>query len=97
MREVASDTGVLDQPFKTLRDNLDTPVDVTKSMQSIREQDWQPDTLIDDNFCELKAGILGAKAPLRVACVVLVTQLPHSVQSSINDWLMEKEDVSPHC
>ena len=39
VREVVSETGDLDQTFKTLRDNLDTPVDVTKSMQSIREQD----------------------------------------------------------
>ena len=95
VREVVSETGDLDQAFKTLRDNLDTPVDVTKSMQSIREQDWQPGTLIDDYFYELKVATLGAKAPLRVACVVLITQLPHSLQSSINDWLMEKEDVSP--
>ena len=36
VREVVGETGNLDQAFKTLRDNLDTPVDATKSMQAIQ-------------------------------------------------------------
>ena len=95
VREVVGETENLSQAFKILRDNLDTPVDVTKSMQSIRNLNWQPGTFIDDYFYELKAATVGAKAPLRIACVVLVTQLPQTVQGVINDWLVEKEEITP--
>ena len=54
VREVVGETKNLNQAFKILPDNLDTPVDATKSMQSIRNLDWQPGTFIDDYFYELR-------------------------------------------
>ena len=93
-REVVTEAQTLDEAFKTLRDNLDPPVDCMKAMQEIRDGDWEPGTYIDDYFYQLKAATTAAKAPLRIACVVLITQLPPSVQSLVNDWLAEKDDVN---
>ena len=91
---MVNEAQTLDEAFKTLRDNLDPPVDCMKAMQEIRDKDWKPGIYIDEFFYELKAAITAAKAPLRVACIVLITQLPPSVQSRINDWIAEKDDVN---
>ena len=64
-----------------------------KAMHEIRDGDWEPGTYIDDYFYQLKAATTAAKAPLRIACVVLITKLPPSVQSLVNDWLAEKDDM----
>ena len=80
--------------FKILIDNLDEPVDSTTAMQSLRNKDWEPGTFVDDYFYELKAAVIDAKVPLRVACVILITQLPPPVQGPINDWLAEKVDIT---
>ena len=94
VREVVNETANLTEAFKTLRDNLDAPIDPTKAMQTIRNKDWEPGVFIDDYFYELKTATVWAKAPLRIACVVLITQLPPSVQGPINDWLAEKEELT---
>ena len=60
VREVVNEVTTLDEAFKILCDNLDTPVDCTKAMQSIRNKDWEPGTYIDDYFYELKAAATGA-------------------------------------
>ena len=94
MREVVNETESLNEAFKTLIDNLDDPVDSTTAMQTIRNKDWEPGTLVDDYFYELRTAATAAKTPLRIACVVLITQLPSPVQGPVNDWLAEKEDVT---
>ena len=94
VREVVNEAESLDEAFKTLRDNLDSPVDPTKAMQTIRNKDWEPGVFIDDYFYDLKTVTIWAKAPLRIACVVLITQLPPSMQGPINDWLTGKDEVT---
>ena len=73
---------------------MDEPVDSTTAMQSLRNKVWEPRMFVDDYFYELKAAAVQAKAPLRVTCVVLLTQLPPPAQGPINDWLVEKVDVT---
>ena len=76
VREVVSETENLITAFKTLSDNLDPPVDSTKAMEIIRGKGWEPGTYIDDYFYELKAASESAQVPLRMTCIVLITQLP---------------------
>ena len=45
-REVVNEAQTLDEAFKTLRDNLDPPVDCMKAMQEIRDKEGLP------GFCE---------------------------------------------
>ena len=40
-REVVNEAQTIDEAFKTLRDNLDPPVDGMNAMQEIRDKDWE--------------------------------------------------------
>ena len=60
--------------------NLDPPKDQHRDMLAICKTDWEPRVLIDDLFYELKEAAIRSQTPMKLACVVLICQLPPNVQ-----------------
>ena len=73
--------------------NLDPPRDPHRDMLAICKTDWEPGVLIDDLFYELKEAAIRSQTPMKLACVVLISQLPPSVQNVMKDWIAEIGEV----
>ena len=90
-RETVRD--VVNEAFETLRRCLDPPVDPQQSLLTLCHKEWEPGIQIDDYY-ELAGATQVAEAPLRMACLVLVSQLPSAVQSSLKEWVAAHNEVT---
>ena len=83
----------MDEAFAILRE-LDPPLDSSQAMITMCRQDWEPGKQIDDVFYGLVSTSEMAGAPLNMAFVLLVNQLPACIQVQMREWLEHHTDLN---
>ena len=81
----------------TLRNLLSlssNPVDPQQALLTLCHREWEAGVPIDDYFYELIAAAQDAVASLRMACLVLTSQVPPAVQNSLKEWVAARDEVT---
>ena len=87
VREVVIEEHTLQEAFDILIESLDPPQDPQQQMLALCRSDWKPGQPIDDFFYEIKRAAEKAEAPVNMVAIILINQLPGSIQSSLQEWI----------
>ena len=87
VREVVIEEHTLQEAFDILIESLDPPQDLQQQMLALCRSDWKPGQPIDDFFYEIKRAAEKAEAPVNMVAIILINQLPGSIQSSLQEWI----------
>ena len=96
VKDVVSETEDLDTAFATLIKCLDPPIDPQQALLTLCHKEWKAGVPIDDYFYELIAAAQGAEAPLRIACLVSISQVPPAIQNPLKEWVAAQAEVTKH-
>ena len=82
----------IEAAFKVLQNALDSPIDEFEATARFRSMVWARWVRIVVYFTRLWKEAKRAGFHNRQVCVVLVTQLPNKVSSTLKKWIQEKRD-----
>ena len=94
VKDIVHESEDLDSAFQALIRCLDPPIDPQQALLMLCHKEWEAGVPVDNYFYELHDASVDAEAPMRMACLVLISQMPQPAQNPLKEWIAAREDVT---